>query len=138
MPIHPLKGLELKLVGMRRDHLARQQTLLAEVEDGSHIVLPINWTDRGSPWVCPRIDGKDVKLCSRGLTSLGQAVETALRQKLGPPSQACPAYGEAEHAEQSQVLCRDRSGGCEATLERLKVEKLAMDQRRSASGVTRK
>jgi hypothetical protein len=72
MPIHPLKGLELKLVGMRRDHLARQQTLIAEVADGRHIVLPIDWTDRGSPWVCPRVDGKDVRLCSRGLAVLSR------------------------------------------------------------------
>lgn len=38
MPIHPLKGLKLKLVGMRRDHLAGCQTVIAEVADGSHIV----------------------------------------------------------------------------------------------------
>lgn len=110
MPIHPLKGLELKLVGMRRDHLARRLTLIAEVADGSHIVLPIDWTDRGTPWACPRVNGKDVRLCVRGLTAMGRAVETALGQKLGPLPQGCSAWSEADHVEQSEVSCRDRTG----------------------------
>ena len=83
MPIHPLKGLELKLVGLRRDHVARRQTVIAEVADGSHIVLPIEWTDRGMPWMAPRLGGRDIRLCARGLLSLARAVETALGQKLG-------------------------------------------------------
>jgi hypothetical protein len=97
MPIHPLKGLALKLVGIQRDHLARRQMVIAEVADGSHIVLPIDWTDRGTPWVVPRLRGRDVRLSEGGLLSLARAVETALRQKLGPSQEASSAWTEAEH-----------------------------------------
>lgn len=92
MPIHPLKGLKLKLVGMRRDHLAGCQTVIAEVADGSHIVLPIDWTDRGRPWVAPRLADRDVLLSADGLLSLARAVETALNQKLVPAQKASSAW----------------------------------------------
>jgi hypothetical protein len=110
MPIHPLNGLELKLVGMRLDHLARRQTLIAEVADGSHIVLPVDWTDRGSPWVAPKLGGRDVRLCARGLLALARAIETGLRQKLGPSPKTCSAFTEAEHASKSDVSSRDQAG----------------------------
>lgn len=110
MPIHPLRGLKLKLLGLRRDHLTRRQTLIAEAADGSQLVLPVEWTDRGAPWAVPTLRGKPVRLCAHGLLLVGRAVATALCRKLDPPPQACSAWPQAEHAEQRDVSCRDRAG----------------------------
>jgi len=82
MPVHALKGLKLDLVRTQRDHLARRQTLIAEVPGGGRIVLPIEWTDRGPPWTTPTVDGTEVRLSARGLLALALAVDTALRQNL--------------------------------------------------------
>lgn len=111
MPIHPLKGLKLKLVSRRRDHFAGCETVIAEVADGSHLVLPIDWTDRGKPWVTPRLAGRDVRLSPGGLLSLTRAVEAALRQKLGPTQKGSSACTEAELPDQSNVSWRNPSGG---------------------------
>jgi hypothetical protein len=109
MPIHPLRGVELKLIRMQHDHLAQRQIVIAEVEDGSHIVLPIDWTDRGAPWVTPRVGRRDVKLCAHGLLLLAGALEAA-SIKLGPSPDEPRACGEAEHSIKMDVSCRDRSG----------------------------
>ena len=62
MPIHPLKGLALTLIGTRREHRSRRQTLIAEAPLGGHIVLPVEWTDRGPPWVALEVNGRDEAL----------------------------------------------------------------------------
>ena len=101
MPVHALKGLTLDLVRTRRDHLARRQTLIAEVPGGGRIVLPVEWTDRGPPWATPTVDGTEVRLSARGLLALAQAIDTALRQELGHFSPSCSGSMEAEHASRS-------------------------------------
>lgn len=72
MPIHPLKGLALKVVGSRREQLSRRLMIIAEVADGEHIELPVDWTDRGAPWPTPKLAGREVRLCARGLLALAR------------------------------------------------------------------
>ncbi len=109
MPIHPLRGRALELVQTQRDHMAQRQVVIVEMEDGSHIVLPIDWTDRGAPWVTPRVGRRDVKLCARGLLSLARFLETA-DGKLGPLPDGPSACTEAEHPVKMDVSCRDHTG----------------------------
>ena len=111
MPVHALKGLKLDLVRTQRDHLARRQTLIAEVPGGGRIVLPIEWTDRGPPWTTPTMDGTEVRLSARGLLALALAVDTALRQKLGHLSPSCSASMEAEHASRSADVTSNEHAG---------------------------
>lgn len=99
MPIHPLRGQALKLVELRRDHIAQRQMVIAELADGSHMVLPVDWTDRGKPWGNPQHGGVEVKLCGRGLLRMARAVETALAQKLAASTPGRSAWKEAEAAE---------------------------------------
>lgn len=116
MPIHALHGRELKLVRLRRDHGTRRQTVIAEVGDGSHIVLPIDWTDRGAPWATPRLGGRDVKLCARGMLLLGKAVATALCQELGHSPRPSSAWTEAEPADKTDISYCDPGGGVDGSL----------------------
>jgi hypothetical protein len=128
MPVHPLKGFKLDILRARRDHLARRQTFIAELPGGAHIVLPVEWTDRGPPWVTPTIDGKEVRLSARGLLALARAVDTALRQKLDNCPQSSPASTQAEYASKNvDVSSRGRDRGVDGTD--------ADDAARSAGGV---
>jgi hypothetical protein len=99
-------------VGSRREQLSRRQMIIAEVADGGHIELPVDWTDRGAPWTTPKVDGREVRLGARGLLALSQAVDTALRQKLGPLSPPSAALTEAEHTSKTgDVWCHGRTRG---------------------------
>jgi len=112
MPIHPLKGMALAVVRTRREQLSRRQTVVAEVADGGHIELPVDWTDRGAPWVTPRLAGREVKLCARGLLALARAVDAALGQKVGPLASGCSACAEAESTSQTaEASGRHLAGG---------------------------
>lgn len=112
MPIHPLRGLELRLVKLRRDHTAQRQTLIAELADGSHMVLPVDWTDRGKPWGSPRHGGVEVKLCGRGLLRMARAVETALAQKRAASTPGRSAWKEAEPTETNDEARGAPRTGC--------------------------
>jgi Family of unknown function (DUF5372) len=113
MPIHPLKGLELKLVGMRREPLSRRQTVIAEAHDGGRIELPVDWTDRGAPWVTPRLGGEDVRLCARGLLALARAVDAAVGcKKFDVAAAASSAWSQTEHASKTVAVSScHRDGG---------------------------
>jgi hypothetical protein len=118
MPVHPLVGVKLELVRLRRDHRARRDTLIAEVPGGGRIVLPVEWTDRGAPWATPTVDGREVRLCARGLLALARAVDAARRQEVGHHAAASSASAEApQPSEDSDVSSRECSpdvGGADA------------------------
>jgi hypothetical protein len=112
MPVHPLKGLQLELLRTRYDHRVRRQMLLAQLPDGGRILLPLDWTDRGQPWVAPMVDGQEVKLCPRGLLALSRAVDAAQRKEVGPLSSPCSGSEEVKQAPRSaDGSSRDHGGG---------------------------
>lgn len=107
MPVHPLKGVKLVVLRVQRDHLARSHTVIVEAPAPceGRLVLPIEWTDRGPPWATPLVDGKEVRLCARGLLAMARAVEVALRQGVGPFAPSSTASAEAERASKNAEGC---------------------------------
>lgn len=111
MPVHPLKGQRLNLIRMRRDHFARCETVIAETPGGGRIVLPVEWTDRGPPWVTPTIDGTEVRLGAQGLLALSYAVDAIVRQEVGPSAPLSSGSPEAKCARKDgDVSSRDPGG----------------------------
>ena len=110
MPVHPLLGIKLELVRTRRDHVARRDTLIAEVPGGGRLVLPVEWTDRGTPWATPMVDGREVRLCARGLLALARAVDAAHRKEVGQFLVASSASAKApQPSEDPDVSSRKRT-----------------------------
>lgn len=81
MPIHPLNGLQLRVVRTERDRHGRQW-ITVEHPAGCWLRLPATWTDRGAPPPPPQIGGRVVRLSITGLIRLGRAVRTMLDEKL--------------------------------------------------------
>jgi hypothetical protein len=116
MPVHPLLGIELELVRTCRDHLARRDMLIAEVPGGRRLVLPVEWTDRGAPWVTPTVDGREVRLSARGLLALACAVDAACRDGAGASAPASSVLAEApQPSEDPHVSSRKRTPDVDGT-----------------------
>lgn len=73
LPVHPLKGAELRVVRWRR---ARDGRRHVEVEHprGWIVSLPVSWTDAGIPTGLAEKDGALVKLAPEALLDLVCAV----------------------------------------------------------------
>jgi hypothetical protein len=51
MPIHPLNGVEVPVVRFERDYQHGRRYVVVERPGGGNLCLPVEWTDRGPPWV---------------------------------------------------------------------------------------
>ena len=77
MPIHPLNGVEVPVVRFERDYLHGRRYVVVERPGGGNLCLPVEWTDRGPPWVPPQVDGRPVRLAAGGLLRIAQTLQTA-------------------------------------------------------------
>ena len=76
MPIHPLNGVDLAVVRFERDYQHGGRYVVVERPQGGPVLrLPIEWTDRGPPWVPAQVDGRPVRLAASGLLRLARAVQ---------------------------------------------------------------
>lgn len=82
VPIHPLHGVELRVVRIERSSQDGRRYVVVEHVRGEALRLPIEWTDRGPPWVPPQVDGRPVRLGARGLLRLADAVDAVLARTL--------------------------------------------------------
>ena len=102
MPIHPLNGVELPVVHFERDHQHGRRYVVVEHPRGGTLRLPIEWTDRGPPWVPPQVDGRPVRLAASGLLRLANAVHAAFDRTLAiagprsPDSSSGPEGGNGD------------------------------------------
>ena len=73
MAIHPLRGIPLQVVYMKRNHLG-QRFVVVEVPQGNRLVLPVAWTDLVPPVTPVSVGGLPVRLLLESLVKLAQAV----------------------------------------------------------------
>jgi hypothetical protein len=90
LPVHPLRGVRLPVVRTIRNQDGRRY-IDVEYPRGWSLRLPIEWTDRSSPWVPPTVEGHEVRLSVSALLKLAGAVEVALGQEQAPPTPSGPA-----------------------------------------------
>jgi hypothetical protein len=76
MPIHPLNGVEVPVVRFERDYQYGRRYVVVERPGGGNLCLPIEWTDRGPPWVPPQVDGRPVRLAAGGLLQIAKAIQS--------------------------------------------------------------
>jgi hypothetical protein len=90
MPVHPLVGQSLRVV--RWGHNRRNPYVEVERRGGRSLRVPLDWTDRGAPWVVPALGGSPVKLDPLGLCRLAHRVREKLDaliklERLGTPDE---------------------------------------------------
>ena len=84
LAIHPLAGKKLQVVAVVREQ-GRPRYVHVELPDRRTLRVPIEWTDRAEPRAVPLCDGREVRLCARGLLELSRAVAAALDREAAPP-----------------------------------------------------
>src|SRR6185295_1174677 len=52
---------------------------------GTMLRVPVDWTDRDAPVAPPRMDGRDVRLSTRGLAMLSESVTELLDRRQAQP-----------------------------------------------------
>jgi hypothetical protein len=83
MPIHPLNGVDLTVVRFERDYQHGARYVVVErPHGGPHLRLPLEWTDRGPPWVPPQVNGRPVRLAASRLLRLAKAVQAVQARTL--------------------------------------------------------
>jgi hypothetical protein len=118
MPIHPLSGIELAVVRFERDYQHGARYVVVErPHGGPHLRLPLEWTDRGPPWVPPQVSGRPVRLAASGLLRLAKAVQAVQARTLAisvprsPDSSSGPDGGKGDATPSSSDRAQE-SGGC--------------------------
>jgi hypothetical protein len=77
LPSHPFRGRRFAVVRLLV-LVDGRRAVEVDGPDGRLLRLPEAWTDRGAPWTVPQIEGREVRLCARGLLELAHAVAAAL------------------------------------------------------------
>ncbi len=81
-PVHPLVGVELVLVRVERWAGQGRRFAIVEHPGRGTLRLPLDWTDRGRPWVSPCVKGRPVRLAVGALLKLAGALDVALGRTL--------------------------------------------------------
>jgi len=82
------------LVRVERWSGAGRRFAIVEHPDGGTLRLPLDWTDRGPPWVSPRVSGRPVRLAIGGLLKLAGALDVALDRTLAGKADRAEGSGE--------------------------------------------
>jgi hypothetical protein len=83
---------------------------IVEHPGGGTLRLPLDWTDRGPPWVSPRVDGRPVRLAVGALLKLAGALDVALGRTLAGTADRAEGSGE-EPAQTSADGAKIARGG---------------------------
>jgi len=97
MPIHPLSGALVSVVRFERNYQHGGRYVVIDGPRGGALRLPIEWTDRGPPWVPPVVDGRPVRLAVRGLLLLARMVEAVKARPLAQLPSGSPQSSSGPH-----------------------------------------
>jgi hypothetical protein len=95
MPIHPLYGVDLPVVRIKRDYQHGGRYVLVACPRGGVLRLPLEWTDHAAPWVPLHMAGRPVRLAASGLLQLAAVVHAALDRALAEPGSDSPGSSSA-------------------------------------------
>jgi hypothetical protein len=101
MPIHPFKGMSLRVVREERDSRSGRRFVVVESPTAGDLRLPEEWTDQRPLPAPPLLDGHEVRLSARGLIQLAKATDDILGQALESSSTVSTLDGQAGRARRN-------------------------------------